>query len=148
MNQKPQANQQGRPQLNDDIIQKFLENQKAQLYNEAEELKLRHKELEVNSKLAEKSMELQAAHLSKQPSEGRKNITRIAYIAGGLMLLLFIFVGFCLYLDKDNFIISFLKNAGYVLTTGMGYWFGRRVGKEKERDKPSDVIDEVEVVRQ
>jgi hypothetical protein len=133
--------------LSEGVIQQFLENQKAQLYNDAEELKLRAEELKQNARLAEKSMEFQAAHLSRQPSEGRKTVTRIAYIFGGIMLLLFIFVGFCLYLNKDQFIIAFLKNAGYVVTTGMGYWFGRRVGKENERKKNADVIDEVEIVK-
>lgn len=92
---------------NDEIIQQFIENQKAQLLNDAEELKLRYKELEINSRLAEKSMELQAAYLSKKPIEGRKTITRLAYITAGLVLILFIFIGYCLYIDQVEFIKNF-----------------------------------------
>lgn len=144
----PQSNLPKSNSLNDDIIRQFLENQKAQINLEADSLKLKYAELEANTRLAEKSMEFQAAHLAKQPSEGRRNITRMAYIFGGLILLLFAFIAYCLYLDKETFIVSFLKNAGYVFTTIMGYWFGRRVGKESERKKETDPIEEVEILKQ
>ena len=151
MSQRPNRNSQNsperKPELNEEILNKFLENQRAQLYNEQEELKLRHKELELNTRLAEKSMEYQAAHLAKQPHEGRKNITRVAYIVCAFVIIFLTFIVFCLYLGKDAFLVSFLKNGGYLLTTFMGYWFGRRVGKAEIKKKNDDVIDEVEVIK-
>lgn len=97
---------------NGEMITEFLENQKAQINLDTESLKFKHEELKANTRLAEKAMELQAQHLSRQPEEGRKSITRIGYIIGGLVLIFFIFVIFCLYLKEEAFLIGFLKNAG------------------------------------
>jgi hypothetical protein len=143
---KKQSVQTNGDHLSEDTIKKFLENQQKQISLEAEAQKFKFEELKANARLAEKAMELQAAHLSRQPLEGRKNITRMGYIVGGLLMVFFLFIGFCLYLGKDEFIMVFLKGCSYLATTGMGYWFGRRVGKEGEKSKEQDAFEEVEVI--
>jgi len=131
--------------LTEETLKQFLENQKAQISLDAENLKLKHEELRANTKLAEKSMELQANYLARQPSEGRKSLTRMAYVIGGIILLFFIFIAYCLNLGKEGFIVGFLKNVGYLITTALGYWMGRKEKKDNNK-KSEDSIQEVETI--
>lgn len=143
---KRKANEFSLPELNEDVIKAFLENQKTQLVNESEQLRLKYNEMQINARLAEKSMEFQAAHLSRQSMEVRKSVTRIAYIIGGFLLVFLGFIGYCLYLDRTDFIIAFLKSCGYLVTTFMGYWFGQRSAKHINNKKGSRQVEEAEII--
>ena len=132
-NGKPQSTPSGR-NLPDAAIEQLVKTQYQKALNEAEELKLKSKELEVNARIAEKSIDDQSRIISSRPEETRKTLTRIAYIIGGFALLILIFLSLCLFLGKDDFAYSFLKGMGYVVTTGLGYWAGRQKGKKNGND--------------
>jgi hypothetical protein len=123
------------------LAEKFLETQKQQLLNEATELRIREKEIDINARLGEKSMELQADYLKAKPSENRKTITRFAYIVGGLTLLIFALIFGCLYLNKEDFLITLIEKVGYVVTTGMGYWFGKKSNEPKNKTIDDEIED-------
>jgi len=48
-------------------------------------------------------------------------ITRFAYIAFGFLLLILLFIGFCLWSNKDAFAYKFCQGISYVITTVLGY---------------------------
>lgn len=54
------------------LIEVWVETQKQQVLNQAQELRLKEKELEVNARLAEQQMTLQAGLLKDKPAQQRK----------------------------------------------------------------------------
>jgi hypothetical protein len=125
------------------IVEQFLKTQHQKALNEAEEIKLKSKELDLHSRYAEKALDHQQKFLASKPSENRKTLTRIGYIVGGIVLLFLGFISFCLYLDKEDFAGKFLQVLSYVLTTGLGYYFGTLKNKKSNSDKD---IQEAEIV--
>lgn len=123
--------------LDEEMVSKFMEVQLKKATNEAEELKLRYKQLEGNARLAEKSMEIQAKLISSRPSETRKTITRLAYITGGLLIIILTFLSYCLYIGEKDIVLSIIKGGGYIITTGLGYYFGIKRSKNKESSDAS-----------
>jgi hypothetical protein len=147
---KGNNSQQNQPnnQLPANVIEQFLKTQHLNAMNEAEEIKLRSKEIDLQARFAEKSLEIQAQIISNKPSEGRKTVTRLAYIIGGFLTIFFSFVGYCLYIGKDQFVLQFLQIIGYFITTALGYYFGRTKTKNEKSDSQSitSTISDAEIV--
>jgi hypothetical protein len=131
-------------QIADPLIQQFLQTQHQKALNEAEQIKLRGKELDNSKALSEKFMEIDSKLEADKPSETRKTITRIAYIAFGFTILTFGFVGYCLYIGKEQFLIELIKIVLYPVLTFAGYYLGKKTKNKK--DKNSEKFDEHEVV--
>ena len=129
--------------LSPDLIKDFIEIQKQKTINEARQLQLKEKQLELTARQTERALDHQASYLSALPLENRKTITRIAWVTS---LIIVIFLGFLttwICLGKEDFAYKFLQGIGYVLTTAFGYWIGNKRRKEKEA---TDKLDEAEIV--
>ena len=72
--------------LTPEILKDFIEVQKQKTINDAKELHLREKELELSARQTEKAMDHQALYLAKRPAENRKTLTRIGWVVGLLLI--------------------------------------------------------------
>lgn len=126
-------------QLPPDVIARFIQTQEQKALNEAEGMKLRSKELDINKELAIKAMDIDAQLATGKHAEGRKTVTRLAYIVAGLMIISFGFIAFCLYMNKEQFIIEFLKVAAYPASAGGGYYLGMK--KNDPKPNKSGITD-------
>jgi len=125
-------------------VEKIIDLQISRVQNEAKELELKEKEMDHNAKLAHKSIELQAKIEESRPAENRKTITRLGYIVGGLMVVCMLFMIACLYLNKEEFLYSFVKGVGYIITTGIGYFAGKK--SSKPHDSKTHKYDDAEMI--
>jgi hypothetical protein len=131
------------PDLSPELIKDFIEIQKQKAINEARQLQLQEKEIELSANYAEKALDHHARYLLAQPVESRKTITRIGWVTS---LIIIIFLGFIttwICMGKDQFAYKFLQGISYVVTTAIGYWAGSRRRKEKDT---TDKIDDAEIV--
>src|SRR5690606_28358803 len=107
---KPQAV--STPPIDSETIQSFVKNQTLQLQNEARELQIREKEIDVNARLASESMKHQSEYMNSRPREARKSVTRLAWIIGLIMVTVMFFILALFYLGKDEFAYEVLKLGG------------------------------------
>lgn len=129
--------------LTPEILKDFIEVQKQKSINDAKELHLREKELELSARQTEKAMDHQAMYMSKRPAENRKTLTRIGWVVGLLLIAVMGFLTTWIFLGKEQFAYKFLQGSGYIITTILGYWLG---SKNKKEDKGDSNVNEAEVI--
>jgi|GEM_PF-1630512 len=132
-----------------EVSERFWEFQIIKAKNETQELRLREKELDLSSKQGNKIIDYQAKLLQSHPTEHRKTISLYLNYLLAFVSIFIVFLDICLYFEKEDFAWKFLQVSGYVLTTGLGYYFGRRsikIKKEDEKYSSSD-IEDAEIVR-
>jgi hypothetical protein len=126
-----------------EILKDIIEVQKQKTINDAKELHLRERELELSARQTEKAMDHQAQYLSKRPAENRKTITRLGWVIGLLLVAVLGFLTTWICLGKEQFAYKFLQGSGYIITTVVGYWLG---SKNKKEDKEDQNVNDAEVV--
>lgn len=122
------------------IIKSFLENQKIELKNKQTDQSIRLKEIESNTKLAEKSMAMQERYMINSGPDFRKNITRVAYIVAGFLIIILFFLGLCLYLNKDQFAYKIGQGISYLISLVIGGFIGRKTAPKAVEGKTNDEI--------
>jgi len=120
--------------LTPEILKEFIEVQKQKTINDAKELQLREKELELSARQTEKAMDHQALYLSNKPGENRKTFTRIGWVVGLLLMAVMGFLTTWICLGKEQFAYKFLQGSGHIITTIVGYWLGSKNKKENKED--------------
>lgn len=126
------------------MIKSFIDTQKLKADNEAQQLKLEEKRLELNFKLASKNMDIQKALIEKEPGERRKNILLVSVI--GLVVI----GGLCFYIwmliqnGKEEFAHQIIKWGSYLLVALVSYFAGKR-SKNSDSDD-DDEIQDAEIV--
>lgn len=129
-------------QLPDGVVEQFVKTQYQKALNESEEIKLKAKDIDHQADYAKKLLEHQAKFIANQPAEHRKTITRYGYIGLAFLVVFLLFVGGCLYLNKDEFVKYFLQVVSYIVVSSLSFYFGKKSGDKKSDDK----IQEAEVV--
>lgn len=135
--QNPSTNHQ--PELTPEIISQFLENQKQQFAIKQQELIFQEKEMQAQSAIAHKSLEIQGELMKNKPKNDRKMLLMI--IGGVILVLLLLLVFFCYCMQSGNkdFAFEMIKILGYPLVGGAGYVAGKR-SKNKNPEQP-DIPD-------
>ncbi len=136
-NKNSSSHQQSTKDLPIHVVEQIIESQKQQILLKTQELKLKEKELDVNAKLAEKQMGLQAEILKSKPSETRKNFTVIGLFIAGFLALFLFFFGYCIQTGHEDFALKVFAYIMYAVTTIAGYYAGKKSG-QKERDRKND----------
>src|SRR5690606_7764387 len=77
--------------------------------NEAAEISLREKEMELQSMHALEWLKYHTQLSLDRPKEQRKSLTRLGYIVAGLLIILLLFLSYCLYLEKGDFVLQLIK---------------------------------------
>ncbi|RFS22504.1 hypothetical protein DVR12_11925 [Chitinophaga silvatica] len=67
--------------------------------------------------------------LQKMPKEHRKNIIAYSIIIMSFLILIFSFLGYCLYTGHETFLIKFIQLVVYFLITALSYFAGLQRGK-------------------
>ncbi len=125
-----------------DQLDKFIDLQKLKYQNETKELFLREKDQESQANYAHRLLDYQAEIEKKRPEEHRKTIITFAWIFAVIMLLAMVFAAFCIYHGKEEFLYNLLRGLGYLITTLMGYWFGKRLTNDPNKKALNDDIQD------
>lgn len=115
-----------------------LEKQRLQIFMLKQQT--RDKEIAANSKLAEKSIDAQAAHLKVKPAEDRKTL---ALIVGSVVLVILVFITFLCYLlhtGNKDFAKFILAGISHLIVAVGGYFAGKK-SKKSNTQNPSDTQD-------
>ncbi len=148
---RPQSNNSSKvksthQELPPEIISQFIKNQEQKLLIDAQELKLKEKDLDNQHKYAEKTLDIQADLLKQRPLENRKTITRIAYITASFFLIFLIFFVVCLYLNKDQLVYKMIDVITYVITSVVSYYFGKSSQRNKDDSSSQGGYLEAEII--
>lgn len=143
-NQRPQNsnNNRNNPITTEEQLAQFFEIQKQKLANEAKDLILKEKDMDYQSKYAHELLKGQIELEKDRPNQNRKNITRLAYLICGFVVILMLFSAYCLSLGKEDFLYALFKGAGYLVTTLAGYYFGRK-SKSGDDRKNENSVEEI-----
>ncbi|HFL3398971.1 TPA: hypothetical protein ACG3NN_002875 [Legionella pneumophila] len=115
------------------LIEKFLAVQE-------QELVMRGKELEVHQQNNNNTHEyaLAALQANKEDREAirthQEKIIKTRYIFSGIILVfLFVLIGFCLYLNKDQIVLEILKAVLFFASgSGLGYAYAKKTSKNND----------------
>lgn len=130
--------------LSPESLEKLIEIQLVKAQTEKDMLMLRHKELEINSRLGEQSLSHQSEFLKRQPGQHRKTIAVYGGITLGILLLFFAFLTYCLSSNNTAFAKDFLQIASYFFISIVSFWFGRKSKSEKKEGEPQ--IEDAQIV--
>jgi hypothetical protein len=130
------------PPVDAETIKSWINNQTLELQNQKTENEIRLKEIEANTRLAEKSLEIQKDVLTNQGKDFRMSITRIGWIGGSILIILLTFLGFCLWAGKDQFAYKFGQGLALLITNFLSYLAGRKT-KPKTEQNTTNNTDQV-----
>lgn len=152
MSDKPQGTI-GQPDFENlpkEMLSEFLEVQKINAQNAATQLKLKEKELEINGQLAHKSLDYQREHLKSQLPENRKTHRMYALFGLSVLIIIFVFIGYCLYIGKEDIAKTVFIGLAALATHTITYVAGKKTGESKSGSSPkgSTSIDDAEVVEE
>src|SRR5690606_15290306 len=94
---------------NIEVIKTFLENQKQELANQAQEIELRKEEGKFSHDYACKALEAQKVDRKEEREKASEFMKYFFWLALIVLILFSSFVGFCLYLDKTAILGEVLK---------------------------------------
>lgn len=135
-------------EISTEDISKWIDNQSQLAKNEAANIALRHKEIENNARLAEKAMDYQAELLKRRPGENRKTITRIAWIAGAIIIVFLAFLVSLLYMGHEKFAEYFLQGISYVFVSVISYFVGKKnKAKSDNGSNGNDFVQDADIVK-
>ena len=145
-NQKnnPQGGNPKKPEVNAELLNKFLEVQKQEVLNESKRIELRKQEMNLNTKLAERSIDAQLTVMQFQPAEKRKARQQIFWFSAFVIIIILAFLSGCLYLDKEDFAKYFLGGVFYLASIAISFYVGRK--SKKNSGKEGEDIPDVQVV--
>lgn len=128
--------------ISPETIHSMVEVQKMRVQNEAASISFKEKELAANVELGKLQIGHQAEIEKRRPNENRKSF---ALVFGGVIIILLIvlgFLGWCMSMGKEQFVIEFLKYSLYPISAGGGYWFGRKsIKPPKDTPSASSIVD-------
>jgi hypothetical protein len=137
-NRNQNSTQQSSKDLPVHVVEQIIETQKQQLILQAQELKLREKELDVNAKLAEKQMAIQGELLKNKPSETRKTFKSAAIFIIVFLLVFLGFFGYCVETGHEEFATKIFGYLMYGVTTVGGYFAGKKSAHKGTGSKPDE----------
>jgi len=127
------------------VIEQYLEGQKQHIINKAHELKLREKEMDLNAKLGEQQMNLQAELLKVKPAETRKNIILIGVFIVVIIFVFLFFFGALACNGHEEFAIKIFGYLMYGVVSVASFYAGRKSVKKHDHKK-HDAIEDADIV--
>jgi hypothetical protein len=108
------------------LVEKILENQAAIIRNESAQIELQKQNLTESYQYAKGTIEAQLEDRKDTRDHQRKIQRERMTFAGILVLVLALFVGYSLYLNKDQIALEIIKAIAFLAAGGMGgYAVGR-----------------------
>jgi hypothetical protein len=115
--------------LSEQTLTRLLNAQEQELLIRREELDFRKQNDVHNFEYAKLVTESNAKNFSQQDERAFKEKSRNAWIAAGIVCVFFVFLGFALYLNKEEIVIEIIKAIGFI---GAGFIGGRGYEKTKK----------------
>lgn len=126
------------PSLDQDTVKSLIDNQRLELQVQRLEKEVRLKELDSNTKLAEKSIEVQERILTSRGKDIRMTFTRLILLGILGLVIILIFLGFCLWNGKDQFAYKFAGGIAIIISNIVSFIFGRKSNSKKETNDPTE----------
>lgn len=142
----PNNNPPTKQQIDPASLTKLIQTQHQNALNQAEQLKIKQKEVDHQAAYAQQLLKYQAEHIKSIPSENRKTYTRIGWIVGLGGLLIMGFLTFWLYIGQAEFAKSFLHGLSYLATSALSFWLGRKSTRRGDKTSPDDDPEDAKVV--
>lgn len=132
-----------RVELPPELLDRILSYQEQKAKNEMKMLQLQEKDLELNFKIANKSLDYQKEFLIRHDSQHRKTFG--LYAAAGLICLVLVlgFIIYCFKEGQDDFANYFIQIVSGILLAALGYFAGNKNKKSKESDDKGIVDPEI-----
>jgi len=130
--------------LTPEIMKSFIDVQKKKMDNESKELNIKDREISSNEKIALKTIELQASLLKDRPREMRKNLTRLGWVVGGFLILVFAFLGWLLYSGNERFANMVIDKGSYLIVAIGSYIVGKKNGKNQHHKSADSDIEQLD----
>lgn len=127
--------------ISPEVITQFLKTEHQKALNESQEIRLREKEIELHAKYSEKSLNLQAEFLSKEPYQNRLNLALYAVIGLFGLVAISITGKYLLESGHKDIIYACGDILSYVVTSAVSYYFGTKKNKKKEDHSSAEVIE-------
>jgi hypothetical protein len=137
----------GQVPVDAETLKALLQQQSQQLALEVRRISLDEKQLDAHTKLAEKSMAINADLLKNAPREHRRTTVTYGVIVLSFILIVVGFMVFCLVSDKQDFvkeILGYLKNLTALVVTFIAGRYSHK--SKKASDDARGAVQDVDVV--
>ena len=126
------------------MIDAFLENQRQQAINDANEIELRREELGHNADYARELLNKQYDLLKNKEKESRSNILTYAGIGLLFVLIICVFIIYLLHIKKDGLVDTIMTWGGRIAALTVSFILGRLSALKSMKDKPGDATQVVD----
>lgn len=115
----------------EDVLQQILVNEGKKLALQEKRFVLEEANQKRQYEYACKSLEAQKEILRDKPKELRRTITRVSLMGAIVLIVLLVFFGYCIYMNKEQVVIDIVKYLGLSLLSFVG---GTFYGKSKSQN--------------
>jgi hypothetical protein len=126
------------PSNQEKYLAQLIENQKEDLKLRAEELELRKQANENQYKYAIESLAVQERVLTVQTKNSVKQLNARYFLIAGIITASLIFIGFALYLNKDQIVMELIRAALYIFGGGAGGYYIGKFSNKEHKEKPEN----------
>jgi hypothetical protein len=129
--------------IDNEVIKQFVENQRVEGELRKAELELRQKQLDYSHQYALRLLDVQKEDLADQRKYSQKAISKNILVILGILIVLLLFGGYCLWLGKDEILKEVFKAIMVALPTAVGgYYYGYSKGKNKDEEPYAQEVEE------
>lgn len=123
------------PTMDNELIRQFINNQKQELEIRKEAIEIQKVQLNYSHEYALEALKAQKEDRMDQRRHEQKTQNKNIWIILGIVCAGLLFIGYCLWIDKDEFLKEILKFLMYSIPfAGGGYFYGYNKAKKKEAE--------------
>ena len=131
------------PPIDNELIRQFVENQRMESELRKEDIELKKQQLSLSHQYALQLLQAQKEDLADQRKYAQKAISKNIIVVFGLLIILLLFGGYCVWIGKDELLKEIFKMLIVALPTAIGgYFYGYNRGKNKQRESYPQEIEE------
>jgi hypothetical protein len=127
--------------MSEGTLQQLLKLEEQRLHLHMQRQHSRDKEIEANTRLAEKSLEAQKEYLKTKPSQDRKTLLLISIIFIVLVAMFCVFLCYLLSTGNKDLAHSILIGLSHLAVGSGGYFAGTKMQKNPKSAADSDIQD-------
>lgn len=146
----PQEKEELRPdekeELNSEIIRSFIAQQGQSVHLEEKKLLLEEKRLEYNVRWIEQAMKYDSISSKDDSTNRRKLIFTQAFAGSLILIIIFSFIGYCLYIGKEEVVNKLIVFFTHSITLILGLFIGRKIRKKGKDNNENDDIYHPEIM--
>ena len=129
-NNKPSPQRPSLPAISEHTLQQLIETQAKEQQLRSQELAIRAKEMEVQAQQASEILAAQERDRDKARTHARSMQRGPLICIGALVVAILIFIGWALYMNKDQTVMEIIRT---LVSAGLGGLGGYGIGKAKKK---------------